>query len=144
MTMKLRSASTRDSAVLARLVSELGYESTEAQLEDRLVSLLGLKDRRLIVAEIDGEVVGAILLALSNALHLDGLFLRVDTVVVSEQHRGQKIGTALLNEAESIAKSVGAMRVVVTTASHREIAQKFYERNGYEATGIRYVKLLES
>lgn len=141
--VKLRGASTRDSAVLARLVTELGYDSTEGQLEDRLVSILGQKDRRLIVAEIDGVVVGAVLLALASALHHDGLFMRIDTVVVSESHRGQKIGSLLVKEAESVARLAGAHRIVVTSASHREIAHAFYVSNGFEVTGIRFVKMLE-
>ena len=50
--------------------------------------------------------------------------------------------TELVLVIEREARSRGGQRVLVHSANHRADAHAFYERLGFEATGLRFVKAL--
>lgn len=57
----------------------------------------------------------------------------VCNVGVLEQHRGRGIGTALMGEAERLARPVGRLRLGVGTDNPE--ARRLYERLGYRGLG---------
>jgi GNAT superfamily N-acetyltransferase len=137
--LALRDARDDDAAALARLVTQLGYPSTEAQLRTRLAAMHdATARRRLFVAESDGRVAGLVVAEVSQAINHDAMTARLATLVVDEELRGQGIGRALVEHFEQWAKAQGATHASLTSANRREDAHAFYRSCGWEPTGVRF------
>jgi ribosomal protein S18 acetylase RimI-like enzyme len=86
----------------------------------------------MLVAEADGWVVGCLQLTLIPGLSRRGMLrAQIESVRVTSDARGQRIGEALVDEAISRAKAAGAGLVQLTTDLTREDAHRFYERLGF-------------
>ena len=141
MGATVRDARPKDSAGIAHLLGQLGYPTAADAVTERTRRLLAAGDR-LVVAELDGRVVGLARLHVSASLEYETPGGQLAALVVDEHHRGSGIGRALVEamEAEARARRCGAF--FLTTAEHRADAHAFYERLGLERTGRRYAKLL--
>ena len=89
-----------------------------------------------------GEVVGVVTAHLIPSIHDNEPVAWLTTLVVQEDARGAGIGSALVEHIEKWATDNGARRLSVTSAMHRKEAHEFYERRGYENTGLRFGKSL--
>ncbi|GHD61780.1 GNAT family N-acetyltransferase [Jeongeupia chitinilytica] len=138
----IRPAQLGDAPILARLMTALGYPSTDCEMQTRLGQLNKAGGYGALVAEIDGDVVGLIGLALGLSLDQDGAHARIIALVVAEHCRGAGVGQALLTAGEAWAREHGADRLIVNSAHQREHAHHFYETQGYRDTGLRFVKTL--
>jgi ribosomal protein S18 acetylase RimI-like enzyme len=79
----------------------------------------------LLVAERDGEIVGALIAA------WDGWRGNMYRLAVREDSRRQGIGLALARAGESYLHDCGARRVTALVAFGDETAESFWERAGY-------------
>jgi GNAT superfamily N-acetyltransferase len=140
--LAIREAKTTDAADLARLVSQLGYPSTEQDMAERLEALAGKPEYVLFVAESSGRVVGLVGAFLGYALEFSGPWGRLMGLVVDEPFRGQGIGRRLMERIEAWLRDHGATRLTLTSGKQRTEAHRFYRRLGYEETGLRFVKRL--
>lgn len=61
-------------------------------------------------------------------------------LVVDERHRGQGIGTALLEEAENLARHHEVSRLRIGVIAGNGIARRAYERFGFRAAAIELTK----
>ncbi|HET7838206.1 MAG TPA: GNAT family N-acetyltransferase [Rectinemataceae bacterium] len=111
--------------------SILGEEYFTRELAEAILGE-ALAKRELRVARLRGEVVGFFRLA------LDGVFLvfaYVHLFAVKTGHRGQGLGTAMLNEAERLIRAergypdVKKSFLLVGKINRR--AKRFYESQGY-------------
>ena len=145
-----RAATLSDSPAIASLMTQLGYPSTPLEIERRLERLLSSPDYQTIVAEAPGEpgkiveVVGLVLLHLEYGLEYDAAYGRVMGLVIHEGWRGRGLGRQLMQYAERWCGERGADRIVLTSASRRADAHKFYDAIGYETTGVRFAKALKA
>ena len=89
-----------------------------------------LKDGAFLVAVEDGAVVGMVGL---QRLTGGSFELRRMRVALAQQGRG--IGRKLALETEARARSLGAKRIVLSTASQQTAARHVYEAMGYAETG---------
>lgn len=67
----------------------------------------------------------------------------VSELVVDERHRGQGIGTALLEEAERLARAHGVKRLMIGAIVGNHVARKAYERFGFRPAVMELAKDLE-
>ncbi|MFQ6099956.1 MAG: GNAT family N-acetyltransferase [Anaerolineae bacterium] len=88
----------------------------------------------VLVAEIDGHVVG--FLALSFVPALSGLRALIDDLAVDPAYRRQGIGAALVEAAIQRADRRGATHLLVDTSRGDPAARDFYQACGFEAGGI--------
>lgn len=140
--VRIRTAGEGDAEGLARLLTHLGYPTTPAEMAARLEPILPDPAYHTLVADAAGELVGMVGVFRGRAYSFDAPYARVLSLVVDPARRGGGIGAALMEAAEAWARRVGAGSVHLTTALRREGAHRFYERLGYEATGLRYRKPL--
>ncbi len=138
----VRAAREGDVEAITRLMEQLGYPSTAEQVRARLERSAGEADYHALVAEADGAVVGFVGLVRGWSWTSDDRWARVMSLVVDAGVRGRGVGAALMRGAEAWAREQGADSIHLTTATYREDAHHFYERLGYEATGVRFVRRL--
>jgi len=79
----------------------------------------------LLVAERDGEVVGALIAA------WDGWRGNMYRLAVRDRHRREGIGLALTRAGEDYLRRCGACRVTALVAFDDEDAEGFWESAGY-------------
>lgn len=99
---------------------------------------------RLVVGEIEGQVVACYQLSF-----LDGLSLgaarraQVEGVRVAADRRGQGVGIAMMADAEERARAAGCRLIQLTSNATRGRARAFYERLGYAPSHVGFKLPLE-
>jgi GNAT superfamily N-acetyltransferase len=90
---------------------------------------------RLVVADIDGQVVGTLQLTLIPGLTRHGTLRgQIEGVHVADGQRGQGIGRAMIAWAIEEARRAGCGLVQLTSNKRRADAIRFYRSLGFEAT----------
>jgi GNAT superfamily N-acetyltransferase len=140
--IKIRTARQDDSPAIARLVTQLGYPTSEAEMDARLKALRNHPEYAVFVAESSGRTVGLVGAYLGIALEFSGTYGRLTGVVVDEEHRGSGVGKMLMERIEAWLKERGARMVTLTSGKQRTEAHGFYRHLGYEETGLRFAKQL--
>ena len=88
--------------------------------------------QQILVGEVDGWIVATCQVAWLRRLIYDGsLICNVESVRVSDEHRGKGLGAELMAYVRAEARWRDCARVELTTNRRRDRAQRFYERLGY-------------
>jgi ribosomal protein S18 acetylase RimI-like enzyme len=101
-----------------------GHASTSDRLDD-VERLVAESPAALLVAERDGEIVGALIAA------WDGWRGNMYRLAVRDGHRRQGIGLALTRVGEDYLRQCGARRITALVAFEDEAAGGFWESAGY-------------
>ena len=140
-----RVAAYADVSSIIRLLAddELGSlrEKYENPISTSYYSAFELIDKDpnhdLIVAELDGEVIGTLhIMFLSSLSFQGGLRAQVESVRVDRHHQNQGIGSEMMKWAIQRAKDRNAHIVQLTTHKSRADAHRFYERLGFKGTHL--------
>ena len=126
---------------MVRLVGQLSKTAPppDAGLLEQLVRS---DTTTLLVARLDGSVVGTLTLA---TFHIPtGLRARIEDVVVDESARGKGVGAALTKKAVRLAQGLGARTIDLTSRPSREAANRLYERLGFQLRDSRVYRLTGS
>jgi len=90
------------------------------------------KNNELIVAELDGAIVGTLQLTfIPNITLRGGKRALVEAVFVDEQCRGQGIGKMLMEWAIERARQMDCRMIQLTTNKERPGAERFYKSLGF-------------
>jgi len=120
-------------AALERLVPQLtGAVGGPARMSaDRLVRLLAQPSFTLLVARTaDGLIVGTASVVIVESV--SGWVARLEDVVVDTAARGQGVGEALTRAAIDQVRGRGVGQLDLTSAPHREAANRLYQRLGFQ------------
>lgn len=140
-----RRATREDVVSIVRLLAEddLGSqrECYEVPLPEAYYAAFAQIDHEqnheLIVAELNGEVVGTLhLMFLPSLSYQGGLRAQVESVRVDSKYRGQGIGSELMKWTIARASERGAHLVQLTTHGSRTDAHRFYERLGFKGSHL--------
>ena len=138
-SITIRAATEKDSATFARLLGQLGYPVSAANVARRVERLAGLPSEKVLVAERHGQVIGVISVHMTVLLHAADLG-RITALVVDQTARRQGIGTKLMKAAERWAWSQNCSGIELTSGDQRGGAHRFYAACGYHFTGKRFLK----
>lgn len=130
----IRDARPEDAPALAKLNrGEMGYEYPEEKTQEKLQALLSGGKDKILVAEVDGMVVGYVHLCDYDLLYFDPM-KNVMGIAVSSDCRRRGIGGKLLTAAEDWARADGATAVRLSSGESRTEAHAFYRSLGYSGT----------
>jgi ribosomal protein S18 acetylase RimI-like enzyme len=94
-------------------------------------------NHELIVAELNGEVIGTLHLMFLPSISFQGkLRAQIESVRVDKKYQGRGIGTEMMQWTTKRARERGAHIVQLTTHQSREDARRFYERLGFKRTHV--------
>jgi ribosomal protein S18 acetylase RimI-like enzyme len=113
-------------AAMERLVPQL-TATRRAPTQDELAELV--RTQTLLIARVDGEIVGTLTLVLFRTIALRA---QIEDVIVDEAARGRGIGEALTREAIRRAREAGAVTLALTSHPSREAANRLYRRLGFQ------------
>jgi GNAT superfamily N-acetyltransferase len=138
----VREARLDDAEALAPLLGQLGYPTSPEAVASRIRRIDSSDADSLLVAELDGKIVGLAGIHVSLAIEYDEPVAKLSAIVVDERYRRRGIGETLVAAVEDESRRRGCCLVFLTTAERRKDAHAFYDRVGFEETGRRFVKLL--
>jgi predicted N-acetyltransferase YhbS len=131
----MRTAELTDGPVLAELWGEALRRCDEqdqlADIELVIKAAAQSPEQRIVVAEYDGQVAGAVFLRLTTltAVNLEPVVEAVSPHVFP-QHRRHGIGSSLMDCAVAFAEELGAAHVMTAAASGSRDANRFMARLG--------------
>ena len=92
-------------------------------------------NNQLIVAEMDGNVVGTLQLTITPSISFQGgKRATVESVRVDRSARGSGIGRQMMLWAIERARDAGCVSMQLTTNAERTDAHRFYQQLGFEAS----------
>lgn len=121
-----------DDEVLAALARLLPLVSSRAAplTSRRLEAVVACPSTHVLVARLDGQIVGmALLLVLTT---LTGRFGFVEEVAVDEAARGQRVARRLMEALLGLARTLELDFVELTSRPSREAANRLYHSLGFE------------
>lgn len=123
----IRNAGVHDIAAVLDLWSAAGSVPTVgAGSPEGLTRLLATDPRALLVAEVDGVLIGSLIAAWDG---WRGSFYRL---AVAPEQRRKGLATALLREGERRLRERGAIRLTAIVAEDEDGAMGFWRAAGYE------------
>ncbi len=94
-------------------------------------------NNELIVAELEGEIVGTMQLTFTPSISFQGgKRCTAESVRVDKKYRGQGIGHEMMLWAIERAKERGCISIQLTTNSERTDAHRFYSNLGFSASHV--------
>lgn len=136
----IRNVTQDDFEILAELIKELGYPSGINNISERLTKIISNSCYKTLVAEVEKKVVGFIGLCKLYAYEYDGEYVRIISLVVSEQYRGNGVGRKLVESGEEWAIDQGAIAITLNSGIKRKEAHEFYKGNGFKVKGYSLSK----
>ena len=121
-----------------------GAEHPERE-DDYWAAVVEVRERGgdVLVAVDDDDVVGVCqVIVFRHFQHTGGWCAELESVYVRSDRRGQRIGAALLDVAEDLARAAGCYRVQLTSRNVRVDAHRFYVSHGYEQSSKGFRKAL--
>jgi ribosomal protein S18 acetylase RimI-like enzyme len=115
---------------------------TEEGYGSWLASQIREKDVIVLVAELDGEVVGYSYAGIEGHdwMSLRGPAGVLHDILVDPAHRARGIGAELLAEVVKVLEARGVPRIVLSTAFLNERAQRLFQRAGFRPTMIEMTR----
>ena len=138
--LSIRLATETDAAELARLNGLFnGATLTPAEQADHLRA--AARTERALLAWVDGRAVGFTCLRFARLITTALPYAEVTELFVEEAFRRRGIARALLTEAETLARALGAPGVILFTGLKNASAQAFYRAVGYHDYAITMRKV---
>lgn len=117
-----------------RKASDLEEDSAKLVLE----KIRSNQNHVIMVAELDGQIVGSITLLIEpKFIHQGGLVGHIEDVVVRSEFQGKGIGEQLVNAALEYAKTHGCYKTILHCEDN---VKYFYEKIGFKrkSNGMRF------
>ena len=149
MSVRFREAMREDVPAIVALLreDELGAGRETAEPSAYLAAFDAMaaeRGSRQIVGEAGGRVVACYQLTIISGLSRRGMRrAQIEAVRVTGALRGQRLGDALMRDAEARARAAGCGLIQLTSDRSRDRAHAFYERLGYAATHLGYKRALD-
>ena len=142
----IRKANESELPIIVELMKELIDSMDDVEdfdidiVSENCRSLLGDVNSSIMIAEIDGLVVGVIKFSTRKTFLHSGLSGLIDELVVAKNYRGKGIGKQLICAVTEKCKQLGCCEVEVSTEFTNTNAMKFYKSCGFVKRGPLFEK----
>ena len=138
----IREAKESDLLTIRKLTLELieATGNTEG-IDIKLIAVncqnfLNEANSHILVAEIEGVVVGFINFTTRKTISHRGLSGLIDELIVAKSYRGKGVGKQLLSSAIEKSRQLGCCEVEVSTEKTNIKAREFYRQCGFTERGV--------
>jgi len=148
LEINIREAGKDDLAVIVELMKTLTITTSEAEsqgastladYEKVFEQIERDPNHKLIVAELDGRIVGsADLVIVPNLSHRGLPWAVMENVIVDESMRRTGIAGAMVKHLVTVAKESGCYKVGLSSSKERPAAHRMYEALGFKQYGLGY------
>ncbi|GIG64101.1 GNAT family N-acetyltransferase [Phytomonospora endophytica] len=138
--MSVRVVEAGDVEGLVEMFGQLGYPVTVEALAARIRRNTAPGYRAWVYTDADGRPVGFAGGHVMWPWERDEPVAQLMILIADERFRGRGAGSALVEAFEAWARGEGARQLMLGSGAARAEAHRFYERRGYVATGVRFVK----
>lgn len=140
INLKIRKANQSDIETIAQFNINMAMETENKVLPQKIITKgveTLINNEHLgfyLMAEVDGKIVGSLMVTTEWSDWRNGLFWWIQSVYVIEEYRRKGVYSALYNHVKelSTSKNVCGFRLYVETEN--TVAQKTYEKLGMEQT----------
>ena len=128
----VRDARAAEAARVAELIRELALgEEVESDVSaEQVLAYQRYGDSGVIVAELDGQLVGALTYFMRPGLFHGGRWGQIDELIVTADAQGRGIGDALVAEALRRFEAGGCREAAVSTVFGNDRAAALYRKHG--------------
>ena len=148
MKIDIREAQKGDLERLVELMKDLAITTSTAEADgasslgdyEKVFELIERDpNHHLIVAEIDGRIVGsATLLIVPNLSHRGLPWAVMENVIIDESMRRKGIASAMVEHLVELAKRSGCYKIGLSSSKKRPAAHRMYESLGFKQYGLGY------
>ena len=138
----IREAKESDLLTIGKLTLELietmgNTEGIDIQLiAENCRNLFSEANSYILVAEIEGIIVGFVNFTTRKTILHRGLSGLIDELIVAKSYRGKGIGKQLLSSAIEKSRQLGCCEVEVSTEKTNIKAREFYRQYGFIERGV--------
>ena len=138
----IREAKESDLLTIGKLTLELietmgNTEGIDIQLiAENCRNLFSEANSYILVAEIEGIIVGFVNFTTRKTILHRGLSGLIDELIVAKSYRGKGIGKQLLSNAIKKSRQLGCCEVEVSTEKTNTKAREFYRQYGFIERGV--------
>jgi GNAT superfamily N-acetyltransferase len=145
MSLEFREATREDLPEIVRMLADDFLGATRERYENPLPEsyikafeeIEADKNNELIIAEMDGEIVGTLQITFTPSISFQGgKRATVESVRVDEKCRGRGIGKELMKWAINRAREENCLALQLTTNAERTDAHRFYENLGFKGSHL--------
>jgi ribosomal protein S18 acetylase RimI-like enzyme len=140
----IREAKDSDLLTIGKLTLELieTMENTEGidikLIAENCQNFLSEANYHILVAEIEGTIVGFVSFTTRKTILHRGLSGLIDELIVAKSYRGKGIGRQLLSSAIKKSRQLGCCEVEVSTEKTNIKAREFYRQCGFTERGVLF------
>lgn len=146
--MEIREARESDFEALARLAEELGRpqltESNRGLLRRVFDILRSDPNAVFMVAQADGEIIGAIRVQIRYRLNFAHPEAWISDFIVTEKQRSRGVGRTLLRNAIRVARERQCVRLLLESGYQRVHAHALYLSDGFVDSGKTFTLKLNT
>ncbi|GAH65191.1 unnamed protein product [marine sediment metagenome] len=138
----IREARESDLLTIRKLTLELieamgNTEGIDIKLiAENCQNLLSEDNSHILVAEIEGVVVGFVNFTTRKTILHRGFSGLIDEIIVAKSYRGKSLGKQLLSSAIEKSRQLGCCEVEVSTEKINIKAREFYRQCGFTERGM--------
>jgi len=140
----IREAKESDLLTIGKLTLELieAMRNTEG-IDIKLIAencrnLLSEANSYILVAEIEGIVVGFVNFTTRKTILHRGLSGLIDELIVAKSYRGKGVGKQLLSSVIEKSRQLGCCEVEVSSEKTNAKAREFYRQCGFTERGVLF------
>lgn len=118
--LEIRKIISSDAPKIRDLMEQLGYKNSDDEMRLRIEQwLMPEFPGKAWVAVKNNEIVGCIAILILEWFHHNASTVRIAALIIDQNHRRQKIGSALLHVIEAYAKQHNCENIELTSGLHR-------------------------
>ncbi|MFC7682109.1 GNAT family N-acetyltransferase [Paenibacillus sp. GCM10028914] len=140
----IRTFEKEDLESVTSLMRELNYPTTPSVMRERMEMMASNPLYCNMIAELDGKVVGLMMLRQVKSFVKTGMVTQITSLIVTSSCRYQGIGKRLVSGAEQWGRQQGSNLLFLTSGNREgeDPAHAFFEHIGFKKARYQFVKEL--